>query len=777
MPRSSQVVQVGKRKLELSNLNKVLWPEDGVLKAELIQYYLAIAPTILPHIRGRPLSLVRFPDGIHGETFFQKNLPDWVPDWLESVEIGDAKKTINYVIATEDASLVWLANMACIELHQMHCRAKHRDNPDYFVFDIDPPDGTPWALIAEIGEGLRVEFEKYGYHPFVKTTGRKGLHVVAPIEPKWDFDTVFHACEAIAKPFIATNAKTCTLKIKKDQRDNKILIDIYRNRPSQTIVSAYSVRGLPGATVSMPLKWEQLHTMEGIRDFHLRNVPDLVKRDGDPWEAIGAYAVELHTHRSAPKARKKLPKSGKRKTPEQLETYEKKRQFSKTPEPVPQPLEEGTRRFVVHRHHASRLHYDLRLEKDGVLKSWAVPKGLPPRPGIKRLAVQTEDHPIEYLNFEGTIPKGEYGGGNMWVYASGKYEVTKEKKDSTYIRLSSRGITGEYRIIPTRGNENLLERVDAPQTDWLVEPIDFTFAELSEKVPKTGAWLYEVKWDGIRAMIALDEGKVRIRSRNQNDITVAFPELTNPESAFRATCGLFDCEIVCLDANGLPVFQDVINRMRQKTENAVARAKAKHPAVCYVFDGLYLDGRPLVNETLDRRREWMADAIKKEGSYRVSQAVEDGQALFDVARDAGLEGIMAKKRASVYTPGRRSDAWLKVKTRRTMDCQIVGYTKGKGDRAANFGALHLAERRGDEWKYLGKVGTGFDHRTMESIADEVKKLGETKRPFKEKPVDDAISIWVEPMLWCEVQYASLTPNGTLREPVFVRMRPDLADSP
>jgi ATP-dependent DNA ligase len=161
----------------------------------------------------------------------------------------------------------------------------------------------------------------------------------------------------------------------------------------------------------------------------------------------------------------------------------------------------------------------------------------------------------------------------------------------------------------------------------------------------------------------------------------------------------------------------------------------------------------------------------------VSQAVEDGQALFDVARDAGLEGIMAKKRASVYTPGRRSDAWLKVKTRRTMDCQIVGYTKGKGDRAANFGALHLAERRGDEWKYLGKVGTGFDHRTMESIADEVKKLGETKRPFKEKPVDDAISIWVEPMLWCEVQYASLTPNGTLREPVFVRMRPDLADSP
>ena len=772
MPRTTRSVQVGKRTLELSNLNKVLWPEDGIVKAELIQYYLAIAPTILPHIRGRPLSLVRYPDGIHGEKFFQKNTPGWVPDWLDVVEIGDGKKTINYVVASEDASLVWLANMACIELHQMHSRASHRDHPDYFCFDIDPPDGTPWHAIVEIGEGLRRAFEQHGYTPFVKTTGRKGLHVVAPIEPKWDFNTVFQACEAIAKPFVATNAKTCTLKIKKDQRDNKILIDIYRNRPSQTIVSAYSVRGLQGATVSMPLTWEQLHTIEGIHDFHLRNVPDIVKRDGDPWAGLEAYAVELHTHRSAPKPSKKLGKSAKHKTPEQLESYEKKRAFGKTPEPAPQPLEAGTNRFVVHRHHASRLHYDLRIEMDGVLKSYAVPKGLPPRPGIKRLAIQTEDHPIEYLSFEGTIPKGEYGGGDMWVYASGRYEVTKQKKDSIYVRLSSKAMTGEYRIITTRGNERLLERVDTPQTDWLTEPVEFMLADLRDEVPKGSGWSYEVKWDGIRAMIALDEGHVRIRSRNQNDITAAFPELINPD-AFRATCGLFDCEIVCLNSGGLPMFQDVINRMRQRTENAIARAKAKCPAVCYVFDCLYLDGRALVNEPLERRRVWMADAIKKDKSYRVNQAVDDGQELFDLAREAGLEGIMAKKTNSVYTPGRRNDAWQKVKTRRTMDAVIVGYTKGKGDRAGAFGALHLAEQDGEGWKYLGKVGTGFDDRTLAAVAEEVKKLPAGKRPFKERPVDDAVSVWVEPRLWAEVQYASVTPNGTLREPVFLRLRPDL----
>ncbi len=778
MARTSHAVQVGKRKLELSNLNKVLWPEDGVTKAELIQYYLSIAPTILNHIRGRPLSLVRFPDGIHGEKFFQKNLPDWVPDWLETAEISDEKKKINYVVATEDASLVWLANMACIELHQMHCRASHRDNPDYFVFDIDPPDGTPWDVIVEHGYLLKDEIEKFGYHVFVKTTGRKGLHLVAPIEPKWDFDTVFEAAGTIAKPFVLAHQKTCTLKIPKGQRDNKILIDIFRNRPSQTIVSAYSVRGLEGATVSMPITWETLGKMGGQRDYTLRNVPELVKEQGDAWEGMEAYAVELHTHRTSQRAgSKKLAPSRKRKTAEQLETYSQKREFSKTPEPAGGAVEDTRNRFVVHRHHASRLHYDLRLEENGVLLSYAVPKGLPPRPGIKRLAIQTEDHPIEYLNFEGSIPKGEYGGGDMWVYASGRYEITKQKKDSKYIRLISRGITGEYRIIPTRGKDNLLERVDTPQTDYLTEPIEFMLSEISSKVPKSDKWTYEVKWDGIRAMISLDEGNVRIRSRNQNDITVAFPELVNVEESFRATSALFDCEIVCLDDDGKPMFKEVINRMRQKSESAAVRARKKCPAVCYVFDCLYLDGRPLINEPVERRREWMADAIKvgKKSAYRVSQTIDDGEGLFEAAKEAGLEGIMAKKLGSLYTPGRRSDTWLKIKTRNTMDCLIIGYTKGKGGRADVFGGLHLARPNGNELHYLGKVGTGFDHRTLDAVWDEVSKVPVAKRPVKEKPVDDAASVWIQPTLWCEVQYASMTPNETLREPVFVRMRPDLGD--
>jgi DNA ligase D-like protein (predicted ligase) len=276
-------------------------------------------------------------------------------------------------------------------------------------------------------------------------------------------------------------------------------------------------------------------------------------------------------------------------------------------------------------------------------------------------------------------------------------------------------------------------------------------------------------------MISLDEGQVRIRSRNQRDITTAFPELLKAEDSFRATCGLFDCEIVCLDPAGRPMFREVINRMRQRSESAAARARTKQPAVCYVFDCLYLDGRPLVGEPIERRREWMADAIKSGSSYRVSQVVDDGEGLFKAAREAGLEGIMAKKRTSPYTPGRRNDAWMKVKTRTTIDCLVIGYTRGNGDRAKTFGALHIAQPAGETLQYLGKVGTGFDDRTLVAVRAEIDRVATGKRPVPEKPVDDAVSVWIEPALWCEVQYASFTPNGTLREPVFVRMRPDLGD--
>ena len=771
MARKSQWVELGKRQLELSNLDKVLYPDYQITKAEIIQYYLKIAPTILSHIKGRPLSLVRFPDGVEGEMFFQKNRPQWAPDWIDYVRLGKEKK--DYMMATEEASLVWLANLACLEMHQIHARRPHFDNPDYIVYDIDPPEGTPFTKIVEIAFNLKDHLEQFGYHTFVKTTGGKGVHILTPIEPKWDFHTAFEAAKALANPFVQQYPKDTTLNIKKEARKGKVLIDIYRNRNSQSIISPYSLRGRGNAPVSMPLSWQQLAEVTDPNQFNIKTALNLVLEDGDAWESMGAYAVALHTHRKATSSKKSVPPSETYKTPEQLTEYEAKRDFDKTPEPQAYVPIGSDQAFVVHRHHASRLHYDLRLEEEGTLRSWAVPRGLPPRPGIKRLAVQVEDHPIEYLTFEGTIPKGQYGGGNMWRYALGKYEKTKDKKNGFYFRLDSPELSGEYRMHKMKGNEWLLERVTPVQINWVQDLIEPMLSKSSTKVPVGEDYSYELKWDGIRALISLDEGEITIRSRNQHDITKQFPELNIPEKAFRATSAVFDGEIVCLDDQGKAVFHDVISRMHLSNEGSIARASKTKPVFCYLFDCLYLDGRPVVNEPLNRRREWLADAVKKDTPYRVSEVIEDGQALYQAAVSMGLEGIMTKKNQSRYLPGKRSESWIKTLIRPTVEVVIIGFTAGKGDRKDLFGALQIAEIQDGKLIYRGKVGTGFDHKTMTELSQALKKIQIKERVIPEKLMDENSSTWVKPSMVCEVEYASLTPQGRYRKPVYVRLRPDI----
>jgi bifunctional non-homologous end joining protein LigD len=769
-----QLAQVGKRKLEISNLDKVLFPEDNILKAEVIQYYLNIAPTLLNHVKGRALTLIRFPDGIKGESFYQKNRPEWAPDWLEFVTLG--KETKDYIIATEPASLVWLANMAALELHQLHSRKPIFDCPDYMVFDLDPPEGYNFQDVVSLALDLKTHIESFGYTPFVKTTGGKGVHICCPIEQKWDFSTVFDAAQLIAQPFVESRSKDTTLHIKKEARKGRVLIDIYRIRSGQSIVSPYSLRGRDGAPVSMPLHWEELAKLQSPKEFNIRTALDKVLSDGDAWEGIDAYAVELHTHRKAPKATKKLPANKKHKSPEQLETYDKKRDFEKTPEPKARVIDASGNNFVVHRHHASHLHYDLRLEKDGVLKSWAVPRGLPPNPGVKRLAVQTEDHPMEYLTFDGKIPKGQYGAGEMWIYALGKYQITKDKKDGFYFKLNSKEVTGEYRIHKMKEKEWLLERVDDPQIDYLHNFIEPMLSESADKPPAGNDYIYEVKWDGIRAMISVEAGQVRIYNRNQRDITAQFPELQGGEKAFRANCGLFDAEIVSLDKTGKPEFKKVINRLMASGETNIAKLSKSNPVYCYVFDCLYLDGRAIINEPMLKRREWLKDAVRVgEAPYRVSEFVEDGQSLFEAAREHQLEGIMAKKANGKYLPGRRSDLWVKVKVRNSRECFIIGYTKGKGDRGQTFGALHIAEKEGDELHYRGKVGTGFDDATIKEILKEIKQVKELKKiDVVGKLIDEKISTWIEHVLIAEVSYSRLTPDKMFREPVFIRLRQDLS---
>lgn len=766
MAKKKVHAEVGKRVVELSNLDKVLYPEDGILKAEIIEYYLKLAPTILNHIRGRALSLVRYPDGIHGEQFFQKHRPDWTPDWIDYKRLGQERKK-EYVVAKEEATLVWLANLACLELHQIHSFSEHSDKPDYIVYDLDPPeDGSmPLDQLKAIAFDLKEHLERYNYHVYVKTTGGKGLHILTPIEARYSFEECFQTAKLIASEFIKKHDQT-TLHIKKEARKGRVLIDIYRNRPSQTIVCPYSLRGRVGATASTPITWEELETLSDLADWNIRTTLDRVLNEGDAWEQIRGWAVPLHTDKRTPVS-KALPPNERHKTPAQLEDYEKKRDPSRTPEPFESDLDVAGSRFCIQRHHASHLHYDLRLEQDGVLKSWAIPRGMPPFPGVKRLAVQTEDHPLKYLTFEGEIPKGEYGGGMMWIYAIGRYEITKEKKQGFYFRLSGKQLSAEYRMHLMKDKEWLLERVDQPQQNLLEPFIKPMLADASKRVP-IGDYYYELKWDGIRALIYVNEGQLRIFSRNGNDITEQFPELELPEQAFRINNAIFDGEIVCLDQEGRANFKKVIKRLMSKKH--FDRESKRSPAYCYLFDCLYLDGRSLMNDPQERRRWWMIDSLRVgQTNFRVSELEEDGKALFAAAKAHGLEGIVAKRKEAKYQPGKRSDAWIKVKVKETKDCAIIGYTIGEGEREQTFGSLQLAEQSEDGWVYRGRVGTGFDDRLLKSLSKEFEQLVTKEPPVASEVHEEHKTVWVKPSLMCEVEFSMITDNGTFRDPVFKKL--------
>ncbi|MBE7438595.1 MAG: hypothetical protein HS115_09090 [Spirochaetales bacterium] len=744
-----QAVQLGKRRLELSNLDKVLFPDDGIVKAELIDYYHRLAPIILRHIKGRPLSLVRFPDGIYGETFFQKNRPDWAPDWVESCQISDLK----YMIAAEDAALVFLANLACIELHPFQSRLPHVEAPDYMIFDLDPPEGFDFSRTRDLARGLREHLQNHGYHPFIKTTGGKGLHVLCPLLPRHSYDDVFDAAKHLADLFLKKE-KQATLQIKKEKRNGRVLIDVYRNRLGQTIIGPYSVRGRTGAPVSAPLLWEDLDSLTSPVEFNLRNLPERVSTKGDPWEAFAAFAVDLHTT-----ARPGKGAGG------ELPVYRAKRNLEKSGEPAPDvPVSTSGLEFVLHRHHASRLHYDLRLEMDGALRSWALPRGLPPRPSVKRLAVQTEEHPLKYLEFQGTIPAGHYGAGQMWIFARGKFEILKQKKDGFYLRLSSPALSAEYRMIELNNKEWLIDRLDAPARDYLLNPPSPMLADATDVVPVGERFLYELKWDGIRAIFTLEEGQIRIFSRNGHEITESFPELLRPDD-LRATTAVLDGEIVVLDDLGRPVFEKVIKRMRKSSA-------AKEKAVCYFFDLLYLDGRSVINDPLELRREWLADLLRDRQTMRLSEVLDDGQALFAAVKSSGLEGIVAKDRSSRYTPGERSASWLKVKVSRDCTLAVLGYTPGEGEREETFASLVVGEWTEGKYRYRGRVGSGFTQRSLTDIRSRLDTLTAKKAWFSHPDLKKVT--WLKEGLFADIHYSSLTTDGLLRAPVFHRLRPDFS---
>ena len=749
--------EIDGRKVKLSNLDKVLYPSKEITKAQVIQYYLGVSDYILPHIRDRALTVIRYPDGIHKQKFYSKDKPDWTPDWLNSTKIKHDDRTIDYLICDDKASLCWLANLACLELHPMQYQVAHQPNPDHFIFDLDPDEALDFSHVKEAALRLKPFLEKYGYHPFVKTSGGKGLHLYVPIEPQWDITIVSDMVKALAGVFVSQYSDKYTLQIPKAKRKGKILIDIYRNHSTNTTVAPFSTRGKVGAPISLPIHWNQLEALQSSNQYDIDNYQAYLDEYGYAWEGWKEKASGLHNQRmEALSSTEMSPR---------LESYIEKRNFSKTPEPVPSVAATDQNRYCIQLHDASNLHYDLRLEHEGTLLSWAVPKGLPFENGVKRLGIRTEDHPIMYLDFEGVIPKGEYGAGRMWICEKGKIKWIKKSEKKYVFTLSHRKGT-TFHLFRTKDSQWLIE---AKLDDDYVQHIPkHMLAEAAKKIPHSGKYTYEVKWDGIRVFILLRNDKIKIYSKSGRDITKQFPELWHTDR-FKVEQGLFDGEIVVLDATGAPVFSDVISRMHTSSEASIKGLTKRKPAVCYLFDAVQIDGKDIAKFTNTKRREWLDCVLKSGESYRYSENFDDGKALFAAIESKGMEGIMSKLKNASYQYDTRSRHWLKIKSRSTADCHIIGYTKGKGDRSAVFGALHLAKIDGDEITYMGKVGTGFDMAKLKKLFGILNQVEKILKPIKDTIEEESRTVWIKPEYQCEITYASMTNNNTYREPVFVKL--------
>lgn len=524
-----------------------------------------------------------------------------------------------------------------------------------------------------------------------------------------------------------------------------------------------------------------------------------------------------------------------------LDVYKKKRDFKKTPEPEGKvERSKKSLMFVVQKHDASHLHYDFRLEMEGVLKSWAVPKGPSLDTKVNRLAMQVEDHPYSYRNFEGVIPEGEYGGGEVIVWDTGVYSASGGEKallagfakgKLTFVMLGKK-LKGEFTLIRTRvdnegraqwilrkdkdeyaSEKDITEDISSVLSDKVLsrdggssfgtsskakkykgvaKPLRKSLAPpITKKATKKGSakvrpedlkpmlatltdapfddenWVYEIKWDGFRLVAHLDKGSVTLYSRNQIDVTKKYPTIARAlEPIAKAYDAVIDGELVALDAKGQPKFQ----LMQQSGSGAAA-------LVYYIFDLLFLDGEDVREKTLLERKELLAsilDTKKKNGDVRLSEHItEKGTQFFETAKKQGLEGVMAKRSDSTYRSDSRSDDWLKIKVEKRQEAVVIGYTDPRGGRKG-FGALILAVREGDAWRYVGHTGTGFGTKGLAELYKKMQPLVRKSSVVKEKiPVNEKPT-WLTPKLICEIKFTEWTADGHMRHPVYMGLRTDKA---
>jgi bifunctional non-homologous end joining protein LigD len=478
--------------------------------------------------------------------------------------------------------------------------------------------------------------------------------------------------------------------------------------------------------------------------------------------------------------------SGGRARRDPLSSYRAKRDFSHTPEPAGTEAAAGEQpRFVIHEHSARRLHWDLRLERDGVLVSWALPKGMPLEPKVNHIAPHTEDHPLEYLDFEADIPAGSYGAGTMRIWDRGTYECLKWEPRKIEVALHGERLNARYALfaIGEDGRDWMIHRMDPP-AGGPVEPMARRVTPMlarAEALPRDeSAYAFEIKWDGLRAIAYSSPGTLRFESRNLNDISASYPELMRLARALGSHSAVLDGEIVVLDGDGRPSFAALARRMGVSSPARAKRLAEGDPVTYVIFDLLWLDGQSLMARPYVERREALGElSLRGERWQTPDYIAGHGRETLAASERQGLEGVIAKRLDSPYEPGRRSGAWIKLKNVRRERLAVGGWLAGQGRRRERIGALLVGERLGDgTLRYAGRVGSGMGEEELDQLAAALAPLERPESPFAPggaaKPPRGAN--FVEPALEVEVAFREWTEDGVLRQPTFEKLVPQPAQA-
>ena len=841
MAGSRERVRVQGRELVVTNLDKVMYPETGTTKADVLAYYAAVAPVLIPAAANRPATRKRWVNGVGtaeapGQMFFQKNLDESTPGWIPRASIRHKERSNQYPLVNDAATLTWLAQMGSLEIHVPQWRVDPHGNPmnpDRLVLDLDPGEGAGLAECVEVARLARAILQDVGLDPVPVTSGSKGIHLYAGLDGTQGSDQISEFAHELARALEADHADLAVSDMKKTLRTGKVLVDWSQNNAAKTTIVPYSLRGRLRPTVAAPRTWRELASPK-LLQLDYREVMRRVKDGKDPFAAVSAGGGHLQGHTdgdgsgggSAGSGAGRGKSDGGSGDP-RLEKYRSMRDPEGTPEPFSADRHRadpaaGTirERFVIQEHHASRLHYDFRLERDGVLVSWALPKGVPTTGAQNHLAVQTEDHPMDYLDFAGTIPKDQYGAGTVSIWDHGYYECDKwiagKEVIATLTGADGGGLGGTKKFALIRTSRDSDAPRGAEQAQWLIHLMDRkphaappaprapSRAQIQDDaadVPPSaldyspglvhdfspmlaGAgtaadlrgldWQFELKWDGVRALIVADAARIRLISRNGNDVSASYPELTDracwPEQSFIA-----DGEIVAIGPSGRPDFGLLQTRMKLTKAADVAKARAATPLQLMVFDLLSVAGEDIRRMPLRKRRARLEQLEWPDGRpVHLSEVLDhEVEHLLESARELGLEGIMAKRVDGRYVSGERSKSWLKLKFERTQEVVVGGWRPGKGSRQNSVGSLLVGIPDGATLRYVGRVGSGFSDRELKELRLQLNTLARKTSPFTDVPAADSSDAhWVTPGLVGEVTFGEWTGGGKLRHPVWRGWRLD-----